>query len=264
MDPAKVCLFIPPELRKTKLALFERIGAGIQRHGGRVVRTDVAALAALPDDIIPIIGCSPQLRPLIDGWILRKRNYIYWDRGYFFRVYATWLPRGENGGMYRWHQNSYQLQALRGEPPDRWNARKPPVQPWSRGGRHIVIAAPTRTYAAFHRCESWIADTIDALARVTDRQLVIRDKESKRPLQTDLHGAHALVTHGSNAAVEAIICGTPTFTHPDSAAALVGLTDLRKIEQPIYPERQPWFNALAYSQYSENELTDGTLWKLLT
>jgi hypothetical protein len=264
IDPAKVCLFIPPEIRATKLALFERIAAGIQRKGGRVARTDIAILASLPDDIIPIIGCSPQLRPLIDDWILRKRNYIYWDRGYFFRVYATWLPRGENGGMYRWHKNSYQLQRLRDEPPDRWNARKPPVLPWARGGGHIVIAAPTPTYSRFHALRDWTDTTLDTLSRNTDRQLVIRGKETKRPLQHDLEGAHALVAHGSNAAVEAVILGCPVFVHRDSAAALVGLTDLKQIERPIYPDRQPWLNALAFSQYSEAELTDGTLWRLLT
>ena len=130
-------------------------------------------------------------------------------------------------------------------------------------GRHIVIAAPTRTYARFHQCEGWLADTLDAISRVTDRQLVIRDKESKRSLQSDLQGAHALVTHGSIAAVEAVILGYPVFVHPDSAAALVGRTDLKLIERPALPDRQPWLNALAYSQFSETELVDGTLWRLL-
>jgi hypothetical protein len=99
---------------------------------------------------------------------------------------------------------------------------------------------------------------------VTDRQLVIRDKESKRPLQADLKGAHALVTHGSIAAVESVICGCPVFVHRDSAAALVGMTDLKDIEKPIYPDRDAWVRSLCYSQFNERELVDGTLWKLLT
>ena len=127
-----------------------------------------------------------------------------------------------------------------------------------------MIAAPTRTYAAFHQCQSWIADTIDALARVTDRQLIIRDKESKRPLQADLADAHALVTHGSIAAVEAVILGTPVFVHPDSAAALVGRTDLRMIERPAMPDRTQWLYSLAYSQFNEAELVNGVLWELMT
>jgi hypothetical protein len=156
------------------------------------------------------------------------------------------------------------MQRIREVPDDRWKAVRIDLQPWSRGGRHIVIAAPTRTYSRFHRTESWIADTIDALSRVTDRQLVIRDKESKRPLQADLKGAHALVTHGSIAAVESVICGCPVFVHRDSAAALVGMTDLKDIEKPIYPDRDAWVRSLCYSQFNERELVDGTLWKLLT
>jgi hypothetical protein len=157
--------------------------------------------------------------------------------------------------MYRWHLNSFQMSANPGCPGRRWKAMSTDVLPWQKNGRHIVIAAP-RTYAKFHQCESWIADTIDALARVTDRQLVIRDKESKRSLQSDFDGAHCLVTHASIAAVEAVIMGCPVFVHPDSAAALVGRTDLAQVEKPAYPDRQPWLNSLAYSQWNETG-TDG-------
>jgi hypothetical protein len=259
IERAQCALFIPPGLKRFKLDLFERIG----RHIGRVVRDDPAQLDALPDEIVPVVGCTPALRPLIDAWVKRGRRWVYWDRGYARRVFATHLPRGENGGYYRWHCGRFQLGALRALPDDRWKELRIDVSPWQRGGRHIVIAAPTRTYSRFHRTEGWIADTIDALARVTDRQLVIRDKESKRTLQDDIAGAHALVSHGSIAAVESVVLGCPVFVDPSSAAALVGRTDLRLIEHPVYPDRQPWLNALAYSQFNEAELVDGTLWRLL-
>ena len=264
IDPAKTCLWIPPELQKFKLDLFERIGRHIVAKGGSVVRHDPDKLDKLPFDIVPIVGCTPLLTSLYGAWRHSGRKFIYWDRGYARRVFATWLPRGEHGGYYRWHTNSFQLSAVRDVPGDRWEALNIPVQPWRTSGRHIVIAAPTRTYAAFHLCQSWIADTIDRLSRVTDRQLVIRDKESKRSLQADLDGAHALVTHGSIAAVEAVILGYPVFVHPDSAAALVGQTDLRQIERPAMPDRTRWLHSLAYNQFNEAELIDGTLWSLLT
>src|SRR6185369_6706794 len=130
--------------------------------------------------------------------------------------------------------------------------------------RHIVIAAPTETYSKLHGCQDWVTKTVTALAKVTDRQLVIRDKEQyrRRPIQKDLEGAHCLVTHGSNAGNEAVILGCPVFVHPLCAAALVGKTDL-DVEHPVYPDRQPWLNSLAYSQFNERELVDGTLWNLI-
>jgi hypothetical protein len=260
IDPANTCLFIPAGLKSFKLKLFERIGSKL----GRVIRGDVAQLRNLPTDIIPIVGCSPELRETIGQWRTAGRPFVYWDRGYARRVFATWLPRGADGGFYRWHVGSYQLPKIRDVPGDRWAALQVETKPWKKGGRHIVIAAPTRTYSKFHGTRDWIADTIDALARVTDRQLVIRDKESKRSLQSDLEGAHCLVTHGSIAAVESVILGCPVFVHPDSAAALVGRTDLSLVEKPAYPDRERWLWSLAYSQFSEPELTDGTLWRLLS
>ena len=263
MDPSRTCLWIPPELRAFKRDLFERIGRHIEAKGGCIVRDDPELLRALSPDIIPIVGCTPLLTTLIAEWRRSGRAFVYWDRGYVRRVFATWLPRGENGGYYRWHRNGYQMQTIRDVPDDRWKALKIEVRPWRLGGKHIVIAAPSRTYARFHLCESWIADTIDALARVTDRQLVIRDKESKRSLQMDIEGAHALVTHASISAVEAVILGCPVFVHPDSAAALVGRTDLKMIDRPLTPDRTKWLHSLAYSQFNEAELVNGVLWSLM-
>ena len=157
------------------------------------------------------------------------------------------------------------MQHIRNCPDDRWRRLNTEIRPWQKGGRHIVIAAPTETYSKLHGCENWIAETVTALAKLTDRQLVIRDKEQykRRPIQMDLEGAHALVTHGSNAGNEAVILGCPVFVHPSCAAALVGSTDLKQIESPVYPDRQPWLNSLAYSQFTEPELLDGTIWRLI-
>ena len=263
IDPRTVCLFQPAELRRFKAELFGRIGAKIAAQGGRVIRGDVRALRALPREMVPIVGCSTYLREMVGNWRAEGRRFIYWDRGYWLRVFATWLPRGENGGLYRWHVNAFQLPSIREVPGDRLERRRPPVRPWNEKGSHIVVAQPTPSYAAYHGIEGWTERTLDALALLTDRQIVVRGKESKRPLQADLEGAHALVAHGSNAAVESVILGCPVFVDPSSAAALVGRTELKQIETPVYPDREPWLRCLSYSQFDETELVDGTLWRLL-
>lgn len=269
IDPAKVALFIPAGLKKFKLALFERIGGYIERQGGRVVRHDASQLAGLPNDIIPVVGCQPESTGLIIEWRKTGRRWIYWDRGYFKRWFATDTPKPPTmeESFYRWHIGGFQLRAIPPNVPGaRWVALGLEPAPWKKDGKHIVIAAPSKTYCQFHRIGHWLEETLDTVARVTKRQLVIRHKEQvlTRGLRQDLAGAHCLVTHGSIAAVEAVYYGCPVFVHPDSAAALVGKTNLKEIESPAYPERQAWFNALAASQWNERELVDGTLWQQIT
>ncbi len=268
IDPKTVCLFIGPGLKKFKLDLFLRIGNKIKDAGGSMIHGDFEAVKKLPDNIIPIIGCSPELTSSVKAWKERGRNFIYWDRGYARRVFATSLPTGDQmgipGGYYRWHLNGYQMQKIIDVPDDRWNFLKTPITPWQRNPKgHILIACPTPTYEKFHDIAGWTEKTLRRLARITDRQVVTRDKESKRKLQDDLAGAFIMVSHGSNAAVEGVISGCPVVVDHSSAAALVGLTDLEKIESPIYPDRQPWLNSLAYNQWNEQELVDGTLWRMI-
>ncbi len=264
IDPARCCLFVGPGLKKFKLDLFMRIGRKIEAMGGSLIHGDFEAVKRLPDDIIPIVGCSPELRTSIEEWTARGRMWIYWDRGYARRVFATWLPRGEDGGYYRWHVNSYQAQTIRDVPSDRWEALKQPIMPWAvNPNGHIHLAAGSPTYEKFHRIEGWVEKTTAELRKYTNRKITVSDKETKEPLSDRIRGAHALVSHGSNAAVEAAILGCPAFVHTDSAAKLVGQTDLSKIETPVYPDRERWAHSLGYSQFNEKELVDGTLWRLM-
>jgi hypothetical protein len=168
--------------------------------------------------------------------------------------------------MYRWHLGSYQANEIRDVPGDRLQRYPVKLWPWSYGGDHIVVAEPTPTYQRFHGIEGWTERTIASLKQLTARPIVVRDKEMQRfgrKLHEDLRGAHALVAHGSNAAVESVIMGCPVFVHPDSAASLVGLTDLSEIERPIYPDRQLWLQTLSYSQVTEAEMLSGDVWRLL-
>lgn len=267
MNPRDVAFFVPGHLKAFKLDLFNRIGRTIQAAGGAVVRGDFDLLARKADKgRIPIVGCTPELRPHIDRWRAEGRPWIYWDRGYCRRVFATDLPVGSNGGYYRWHVEAFQMREVRDVPADRWKAADTPMRPWSGPGRHIVVAEPSATYQRFHGIEGWTERTIARLKQLTDRPIVTRDKEMQRgarKLRQDLAGAHCLVTHGSNAAVEAAILGCPVFVDPCSAAAHVGLTDLNEIERPVRPDREAWVRSLAYSQFNERELVDGTLWKML-
>jgi hypothetical protein len=266
IDPAKVALFIPPGLRKFKLKLFERIGALISIQAGRVIR-DERQLGQLPDHIIPIVGCTPTLRPLYQDWITRKRTFIYWDRGYLRRVFATWLPRGIEGGYYRWHINAFQMTEVRDVPDDRWRALDlgKEVRPWKKGGRTIVIADTLPDYWDVRGLpRDWSQRMAGQLKTRTNRPIIVRHKESGMSLQEQLKDAYCLVAHGSIAAVEAVVMGCPVFVDKESAAALVGKVGFDDIENPVYPDRYKWLCSLAYNQWNEAELCNGTLFRMLS
>lgn len=269
VNPKQVALFIPPGLKKFKLDLFERVGRHIENLGGHTVRYDYAAIGRLPNDTIPIVGCTPQFRGFIEQWETAGRQWIYWDRGYLRRVFATWLPKGAGIGIqmgfYRWHINRPQMGQVYDVPDDRWRALKldTEVRPWNKNGRSIVVADTLPDYWNLFSDPNWTKRTVERLKQYTDRPIIVRDKESKVPLYDQLRDAHCLVAHGSIAAVESVVMGCPVFVAPISAAALVGQTDLSKIETPIYPERMPWLHSLAYCQFTEKELVDGTLWRLI-
>lgn len=265
IDIKKTVLFIPPGLKKFKLDLFERIGGKI----GKVIRYDPTQLDKLAPDTIPIVGCMPFLRPWYEKWIKNKRDFIYWDRGYLRRVFATWLPKGSDmgipGGYYRWHLNAFQMKSVDDVPDDRWKSLKlnGSLKPWNKSGSHIIVADTLPDYWNLFCDKNWCQNTINELKKHTDRKIILRSKESKVPLHEELKNAHCLVTHGSVAAVEAVVFGCPVFVDDISAAKFMGQTDFSKVESPIYPERDKWLHSLAYCQFNETELVDGTLWRML-
>jgi len=254
----KVRIFFTPGLKPFKMQLFERLA----RATGGPVKT-LEDLERLPADQIPAVGGWPPLRPLLDRWQASGRPWLYWDRGYLRRSHTTWLPRGTNGGYYRWHLNDFQMRRVVDRPDDRLSLLRAPPGPWRREGEHIVVAAPSETYAAFHGIPDWTAVTVARLRELTRRPVRIREKNSQTPLGDDLRGAHALVTHGSVAAVEAVMLGCPVFVDPSCAAAAVGRTELVEIERPRYPDRTRWLRSLAYCQFTEEEMFSGNIWGLL-
>ena len=122
-----------------------------------------------------------------------------------------------------------------------------------KDGKHIVVFPPSWWLCnnLGMRAEDVLQNTIDELKKHTDREIRVRVKKIKGqynpvPLHEDLKDAHAVVSFQSSAAAKAIIKGIPSFTITDkySAAIPMSLTDLSKIETPIYPENRYELNSL--------------------
>jgi hypothetical protein len=76
-----------------------------------------------------------------------------------------------------------------------------------------------------------------------------------------------VVTFNSIAATESVLAGVPAFAlAPSNAAIPVCNTDLSKIDNPWYPEQDQiyaWACHLAYGQFHNSELLDGTALRIL-
>ena len=139
---------------------------------------------------------------------------------------------------------------------------------WRDTGKHILLcpSSPTVTFQMNGITQDeWVEVAKREIRKHTDREIRVRVKKIKgqynpTPLHEDLKDAHAVVSFQSSAAAKAIIKGVPSFTITDkySAAIPMSLTDLSKIETPIYPEnRYEWLSNLANHQFYANEIQSG-------
>ena len=149
-----------------------------------------------------------------------------------------------------------------------------PVAP-AKNGRKILIAAPDEKPCIFYdiKLDDWLQTTVETIKQYTDRPIEIRQRDPNRQIrvansmESALTDVHALVTFNSIAATESVMAGVPAFVlAPCNAALPVSNTDLSKIESPWYPDRdflEMWLRHLAYCQFSNQELADGTALRIL-
>lgn len=255
-DRHRGAFYLPGGLTPFKEPLFRNIASCFEM----IVRQPSTSLLEIPDDIIPVVSCRAGIGRLIDVWEKTGRPFVYWDRGYAVRYGVTWLKRSTGQGYLRWTLNATQMNKVLDRPDDRWRHLGIHLSPW-KTGRHIVVAAASPQYEQFHGIEGWADRIVAEIRRHSDRPVRVRPKMSRVPLDEDLRDAHCLVTHASIAAVEAVIMGCPVVVDPKSAASPVGRTDVSDIESPVYPDREPWAHSLAYSQFTEEEILAGTMWR---
>ena len=221
-------------------------------------------------------GCGGQIVPahrLLDGpaamyGILRGtgeiikecefvgRDFYYIDHGY--------LSPGHYDGFYRVTKNGMQAEGMIEKPPDRWEALNLELRPWRRKGRHILVCPLTGAVGSFLGIDpqKWIESVTREISQHTARPIQVKQK-GEGELKDSLLDCWCLVTHSSNAAVDALRDGVPVITLGDSAAWDVAWA-FENIEKPIWPDREPWLFWLAYQQFSLSEMRDGTAWKILT
>lgn len=226
------------------------------------------------DSKLPLV-----LRGILKHKIIKRcwqdgRRFLYMDTGYFGN-----RPNPQNPyGWKIWHRvvpdNFQHNDKIIPRSPDRWEKQKIKIESRKHGSK-ILIAAPDDKPCQVYGIElqKWIDDTIATIKTHSDRPIELRQRDPNRQkrlsndFQSALADVHAVVTFNSNAATESVMAGVPVFVlAPCSAAMPVANRDLTKIETPWFPDQdmiQAWCRHLAYGQFSNTELKDGTAYRIL-
>jgi hypothetical protein len=169
--------------------------------------------------------------------IKENKPYIYVDHGYFTRGYAN--------GVFRICLSHFHCADWR--PSDRpWSGK---MLPWHKGS-HIIVIPPSAAVARIYGAGNWVDTVIDYLKKRTDRRIIVKPK-GEMDLQVLCREAHALISYGSVAEVEAAMMGVPVFSEKGPGKLISG--DMEQIEWPVYPDREPWLGALAAAQWHIKE-----------
>lgn len=219
----------------------------------------------------PIMIRSMGKRKLIKECWENKKTFYYMDSGYI----GNYKSQANPSGWKVWHRivkNDVQHNEIIDRPDDRWKALNYPIDKRKKGN-HIVLVTPSEKPCKFYGInrDDWVKSTVAEIKKHTDREIIIRDKQPRQHRITktifeDLKGAHALVTYQSIAAVESVLFGIPAFTLAPTAADAVCDKDLKDIESPTLQDEHKiykWACHLAYGQFHNRELANGTAWRIL-
>ena len=141
-------------------------------------------------------------------------------------------------------------------------------KPWRESGEKILIIEPGPFAAGiFHvDLKTWKYDVERELKKHTDKQIVFREKAEKK-IRTSLveelrnEDYYCVVSINSNAATEAIWSGIPVITLDRHITTPVSRSKLSDINNLARPHLARWLCAVSYSQFTVDELYDGTAFR---
>ena len=195
------------------------------------------------------------------------RDFYYIDTGYF--------GNGKKKTFHRITRNDVQwFGDIVERPGDRFSNTGVQLKKMRRG-TNILIAPPSQKLLNNYDIvlEEWLANVQEEIKKYSDRPVVIRAKQGRSTRVNDDtmemaldRDVHCLVTFSSIAAGEALLYGKPAITLGPNAAGPLCSQSLSAIENPRIPsldEVEAWARHLAYCQFTELEMRDGTAWRIL-
>ena len=231
--------------------------------GGQITYWDKTA-----ENMTPVVVRGVTKRKVMEACRAHGRDFYYIDTGYF--------GNPAKGKLYhRITRNDVQYFGPIMDRPDDRLAQTGIGFKKFRGGTNILLAPPSQKLLMMYDIdlETWLNNTIEEIKKYTDRPIVIRKKQSRAVRMTEdtmemalAQDVHCLVTFSSIAAGEALLLGKPAITLGPNAAAPLCSQSISEIENPKIPtldEVKTWAANLAYNQFTEAEMRNGTAWRIL-
>ena len=195
------------------------------------------------------------------------RNFYYIDTGYF--------GNGKKKLYHRITRNDVQnVGPVISRPRDRLAATGWQPKKFTRGSK-ILLAPPSQKLLNLYdiNLDTWLESVQAEINAYTDREVVVRRKQSRSVrVNTDTmemalsDDIHCLITFSSIAATEALLFGKPAITlGPNAAQSLCSrsVSAIENLNIPTLDEVEEWAAHLAYCQFTEQDMRDGTAWRIL-
>jgi hypothetical protein len=217
--------------------------------------------------MVPVILRGITKRKEMNACRAAGRDFYYIDTGYF--------GNGKKKTYHRVTRNDVQnFGPIIERPRDRLAATGFQPCKFKRGSK-ILLAPPSQKLLNLYDIdlEQWLTNVLAEINARTDREVVVRRKPGRTARTTDdsmVHAlnqdVHCLITFSSIAAGEALLNGKPAITLGPNAAAALCSQSLDAIESPHIPtldEVEAWAAHMAYCQFTELEMQNGTAWRIL-
>jgi hypothetical protein len=216
----------------------------------------------------PICVCGMKLTRWAKLAAEQGRKYYYIDNGYF----------GNHGGKKVYlriiQNNVHDTRNIIERPSDRLTQCEVKLKNFTSGSKILLAPPSVKSFTMWDIDQDrWIAETIAEIKKHTDRPIEVRQKRKRQDRmavdtmeQALANDVHCLVTYSSVAACEAVMLGKPAITLGPNAAGVVCSNTLAEIETPYIPsydERDAWLRHLSYSQFTFDEMSNGTAWRIL-
>jgi hypothetical protein len=194
-----------------------------------------------------------------------KTNLPFWfiDSGYtnFLETHKKW---------HRIVENHLHYGKLFDAPVDRLSSFKTFPKPWRTGGHTIMIIEPGPFSAAIFGVDisQWKRSVEIEIRKYTDKPIVFREKINKK-VRKNLYRElcdedyYCTINLNSNAATESLWAGIPAITldrHITNPVTSNKISDINNLPRPNLAN---WLCMLSYSQFTYDELMDGTAYQMV-